>query len=321
VLQRQSFDRPFILLEDDPLLRFDMAGPGPAKSEALSENDSAPETSLDEVAGPEPGEADTSPAPPPATPDEPDPVGTPFSEEAGEAPWSIPYDLEQVAAYIRSGDASADDLDVGQLLRDRPDVFAAFYRDFYGPNNDRNSSAWVDRVGGETVQDYARYWYDTYGKWEGYAQTERAAAANISIERLLQDRPDVFRAYYTEYYGPNNDRNSSAWADRVGGETLHDYAKYWYKTYGKAEGYTQTPTPEYAPSQPDPESGDAAGKIDIPGGSPHSDPPELSPREPPPTTELSEPVMDLGEEEPLPADRESPPITLNLPLTEADFVG
>lgn len=74
--------------------------------------------------------------------------------------------------------APAEDLDVGRLLRDRPDVFQAFFTEYYGPNNDRHSSAWLDRVGGETVQDYARYWYDHYGRAEGYSQAEGGTVAD-----------------------------------------------------------------------------------------------------------------------------------------------
>lgn len=316
MLRSQIFDHPFFLLEDDPLLNFGRTGLGPMNPEVLNRIDFNSEMSP--TSGPEASEADASPTSPAAATDQSDPPGVAFPTEAGHALWRIPNDLGQVAEYIRTGDASADDLDVEQLLKDRPDVFAAFYRDFYGPNNDRNSSAWVDRVGGETVQDYARYWYEKYGKWEGYAQTERAAAENISIERLLQDRPDVFRAYFTEYYGPNNDRNSSAWVDRVGGETLHDYAKYWYRTYGKAEGYTQRPMPEYAPSQPDANSGDAPADSDSAESTPLADPAVQTGL--PPRTEPCESFIEAEEAAPQFSGTDSPPIAINLPSAEADFI-
>lgn len=64
---------------------------------------------------------------------------------------------------------TADGIPLSQILSDRPDVFRAFFTEYYGANNDRHSSAWVDRVGGETVEDYANYWYERHGRWEGYA--------------------------------------------------------------------------------------------------------------------------------------------------------
>jgi hypothetical protein len=67
------------------------------------------------------------------------------------------------------------------------------------------------------------------------------------VERRLLERPDVFRAFYTEFYGANNDRKSTAWIERVGGDTVQDYAKYWYVTFGKAQGYSQRPPPEEGP--------------------------------------------------------------------------
>ena len=163
-----------------------------------------------------------------------------------------------------------------RILEERPDVLAAYYRDFLGPNNDRSSDAWIKRVGGTTPEDYARYWYEKYGKWEGYAQTERAALENINIKQLLLDRPDVFQAFFTEFYGPNNDRKSKAWVERVGGDTVEDYAKYWYVTYGVWESYRQerpapaapqeeTPGPETAPEPAPPafEEEPAAGMLDV----------------------------------------------------------
>jgi hypothetical protein len=72
---------------------------------------------------------------------------------------------------------SAEEIDPVQILRDRRDVYAAFYREFFGPNNDRHSPAWVDRVGGETPEDYARYWYKTYGVASGYVPSSGSAAA------------------------------------------------------------------------------------------------------------------------------------------------
>lgn len=140
-----------------------------------------------------------------------------------------------------------DGLQLDYILANRPDVLRAYYEGYYGPGNDRHSTAWVDRVGGDTPEAYANYWYEKYGRWEGYGKGQSAASEPIDIERLLQDRPDVFRAFYEQYFGKGNDRKSSAWVDRVGGDTVQDYAKYWYVTYGQREGYTQRP-----PAEPDP---------------------------------------------------------------------
>jgi len=160
---------------------------------------------------------------------------------------------------------SSGDIDPAQILRDRPDVLAGFYAEFYGPNNDRNSPAWTDRVGGETPQDYARYWYETYGRAEGYVAGSGANAApaegaeaplgrttldGVPIAKILADRPDVFQAFFTEFYGPNNDRHSDAWAERVGGVTVEDYAEYWYNAHGRVEGYTPS-APQAAPPGPE----------------------------------------------------------------------
>lgn len=142
---------------------------------------------------------------------------------------------------------TSDGIPLAQILHDRPDVFAAYYTEFYGPNNDHHSSAWVNRVGGETAEDYANYWYETYGKYEA-----------IDPARILAERPDVFRDFYIQYYGPNNDRHSSAWLNRVGGETPEAYALYWYKTYGVREGYSQAPAGPSSPQSPDEPAPDAS---------------------------------------------------------------
>lgn len=154
------------------------------------------------------------------------------------------------------GRTTSDGIELAKILRDRPDVFQAFFTEYYGPNNDHHSHAWVDRVGGATPEDYANYWYETYGKTGGYAGAPaRAPAEAIDYDQLLRDRPDVFQAAFTEYWGPNNDRHSHAWVDRVGGTTPQDYARYWYETYGKSEGYTQrAPAAPPAP-EPDPSGG------------------------------------------------------------------
>lgn len=163
------------------------------------------------------------------------------------------------------GRTTSDGIELAQILRDRPDVFNAFFTEFYGPNNDHHSSAWMNRVGGKTPEDYANYWYETRGRYEGYQPGVRSSnlgedgefdagpgyvtggrttADGIELAKILYDRPDVFRAFFTEYYGPNNDHHSSAWMNRVGGATPEDYANYWYETYGKYGAYTPSSPPQ-----------------------------------------------------------------------------
>ncbi|MBX3485166.1 hypothetical protein [Phenylobacterium sp.] len=163
-----------------------------------------------------------------------------------------------------------------QILRERPDVYAAYYREFYSALNDRHSPAWVDRVGGNSPEDYARYWFRTYADREGYTPGESSGASaaledgeapvgrttydGVPIAKILADRPDVFQAFFTEYYGAGNDRHSGAWVQRVGGNTVEDYADYWYKAHGKAEGYR----PSVASPQPEPAPGDEPPDDDPP---------------------------------------------------------
>ncbi len=167
-------------------------------------------------------------------------------------------------------------IDAARILVDRPDVLAAYYSEYFGPLNDRNSHAWIDRVGGTTPEDYARYWYDTHGRNEGYVQDARPAAAQgdlpaayagrttfdgVPIAKILADRPDVFQAFFTEYYGAGNDRHSSAWVERVGGATVEDYADYWYRAHGKLEGYVPSSDAPAAPEEsapPEPPTGSEA---------------------------------------------------------------
>ncbi|ODT84397.1 hypothetical protein [Phenylobacterium sp. SCN 70-31] len=169
--------------------------------------------------------------------------------------------METFAAAAPGVRTTRDGIAIEQILRDRPDVFRAFYDAFHGGGNDPHSSAWIERVGGTTVEDYANYWYEQHGRWEGYGQggsggasapledgafvlppgileTGRTTVEGYLLSQILTERPDVFRAFFTEFYGPNNDRNSTAWVDRVGGTTVEDYANYWWETYGRWSGWT-----------------------------------------------------------------------------------
>lgn len=159
-------------------------------------------------------------------------------------------------------------IDTGLILQERPDVFRAFFTEYYGGGNDRHSSAWIDRVGGMTPEDYAAYWFTHHGSPSG----GRMTADGVDIAQILNDRPDVFRAFYTEYYGPNNDHRSSAWNDRVGGATPEDYANYWYVRYGKAQGYA--PASHGAAPTADP---DARPEPPQPGAHPPGEDPSLDP--------------------------------------------
>lgn len=100
----------------------------------------------------------------------------------------------------------------------------------------------------------------------------------IEIAQILRDRPDVFAAFFTEYYGAGNDRHSDAWANRVGGATVEDYANYWYETYGKY-GVYQPSTPS-SPSDPDP--------------APEPVPTEPEDTAPPEIVDLGEPLGDAA---------------------------
>lgn len=159
--------------------------------------------------------------------------------------------LRAVSGVEGPAKTTFDRLELTYILTNRPDVLRAYYEGYYGDGNDRHSDAWVKRVGGDTAEDYANYWYEKHGRWEGYGAGMSVASEQIDIDRLLHDRPDVFRGFYEQFYGPNNDRKSPAWVERVGGDTVQDYAKYWYVTYGQKEGYTQRPPP---PEEPPPEA-------------------------------------------------------------------
>ncbi|MCA2510500.1 MAG: hypothetical protein IM561_08970 [Microcystis sp. M60BS1] len=77
----------------------------------------------------------------------------------------------------------------------------------------------------------------------GGTPSGRLTSNGFDLTQLMRDRPDVYRAFFTEYNNPrSNDKNSTAWINRVGGNDPYSYANYWYNTYGRNEGYNQTPT-------------------------------------------------------------------------------
>ncbi len=188
------------------------------------------------------------------------------------------------------GRTTRDGIPLAQILSDRPDVFAAYFQAFHSANNDTHSSAWLQRVGGYGVEDYANYWYEQHGRWEGYGardggqtagapvdgdampllpgivETGRTTIDGIPLSQILTERPDVFRAFFTEFYGPNNDRNSPAWIERVGGDTVEDYANYWYETHGRWGDYVprapDAPPPSDLEGDANEDSGEAAPPID-----------------------------------------------------------
>jgi len=218
--------------------------------------------------------------------------------------------LRALADELLAGRTTRDGIPLEQILSDRPDVFRAYYESYYGAGNDKHSDAWVDRVGGVTAQDYANYWYEQHGRWEGYGrdsggvanapleddgsphlmlgvqETGRTTFDGIPLSQILSDRPDVFRAFYTEYYGANNDQRSSAWVDRVGGTTVEDYANYWYERYGKWGDYT--------PHKASPPPAPGADGEPAPG-----DEPPLPPVDTSEDTGFEYPTDGAGESEPL----------------------
>jgi hypothetical protein len=110
-------------------------------------------------------------------PEPPPPVGSVADDEPAPTPPSAIWPPVQL---------TPENVDTAQILHDRPDVFQGFFTEFYGPNNDHHSNAWNDRVGGSTPQDYANYWYETYGKAGGYGATpvEESDSAD-SLDREL----------------------------------------------------------------------------------------------------------------------------------------
>lgn len=94
-------------------------------------------------------------------------------------------------------------------------------------------------------------------------------ADGTSMDAILRAHPDVYSAFFNEFNGPNNDKNSTAWQNRVGGETPENYAQYWYDSMGgKANGApvtgTTTPPPAGNPGTTDP-AGSPDGGVGIGG--------------------------------------------------------
>jgi hypothetical protein len=221
---------------------------------------------------------------------------------------------ESFSAAPAEGDAAAlgrttkDGVSLAQILAERPDVYAGFFTAYFGKNNDHHSDAWAKRVGGETPEDYANYWYETYGRYGDYKPGGGTAGApleegqefggrttynGISIAQILHDRPDVYRAFFTEYYGPNNDRKSDAWVNRVGGETPEDYANYWYEKYGWYQY-----TPPARPSAPEPEPQPEDGVIAPPAEDEPVPMPEPETYEPPPADDVAGAPIELPPTDP-----------------------
>lgn len=64
---------------------------------------------------------------------------------------------------------SSADLDWNQLLVDRPDVLTEFNDE---STRDRKSQNNLKNIGALTDTDFAQWWYEHYGKGEGYTQTK-----------------------------------------------------------------------------------------------------------------------------------------------------
>ena len=76
--------------------------------------------------------------------------------------------------------------------------------------------------------------------------------------------------------------------------------------------------PEYAPSQPDANSGDAPADIDSAESTPLADPAVQTGL--PPRTEPYESCIEAEEAAPQLSGTDPPPITIDLPSAEADFI-
>jgi hypothetical protein len=74
-----------------------------------------------------------------------------------------------------------------------------------------------------------------------------------NLDDILRQRPDVYNLAFSEYNSPTaNDKNSTAWLNRVGGTTPEDYAHYWYDSGGKNEWANMNHTPAAGGGTPTP---------------------------------------------------------------------
>lgn len=206
---------------------------------------------------------------------EPDPLVSPGLDASFDAPAAVqdpaptepqaPLSLTVTAAPVEAASpfspttrTTSDGVLLETILSDRPDVFRSFFDTYYSASTDHHSPAWQSRVGGATPEDYANYWYETHGRAAGYqpgvaepgfdpvramlgdTPADLTTFDGVLIADILEARPDVFRAFFTEFHGPNNDQRSPAWDDRVGGHELADYVNHWWEIYGEYSGYTPT---------------------------------------------------------------------------------
>jgi hypothetical protein len=114
----------------------------------------------------------------PATPTTPAVTytGDPTSVSTLTAAPNIDDYVKTVLGGTAPARTTADGIDLTQLMRDRPDVYNAFFNEYNNPKaNDKNSTAWQKRVGGSDPYAYANYWYNTHGKNEGYGQPRTGA--------------------------------------------------------------------------------------------------------------------------------------------------
>ncbi len=83
--------------------------------------------------------------------------------------------------YNQGQTTAGDNIDIGRLLAERPDVFHAYQRD-YLDHKGWKSHEWKEVLGGNSAEDYAKYWFRNHGQHEGYNQRPPAAAAPDLIE-------------------------------------------------------------------------------------------------------------------------------------------
>lgn len=186
-----------------------------------------------------------------------------FAPPAEDAPAETPPPLadftpQEPAAAIEDNPST---ISVDRILAERQDVLNAYFQGWFKTQGHEHlRDEWVGKVGGSTPEAYARYWYDNHGRFDGYSQGQITAAENISLDQLVRDRPDVVEAYVRDFQANHHHgKPEPVWTSKVGGEGLHDYARYWFNNHGRYEGYNQRPPapavadePEAAPFDPNP---------------------------------------------------------------------